>query len=959
MRKSPFAVFILLFCLIFSLQAQTILDRTTQINVNQTTPINLSQPIPVDPDVRVGKLPNGLTYYIRKNAKPEHKVELRLAVNVGSNLERDDQRGLAHFMEHMAFNGTTNFPKNELVAYLQSIGVGFGADLNAHTSFDETVYILPIPTDRKELIDKGLLVLRDWATGATLDQSEIDKERGVVLEERRLGRGAGQRMQDKFFPKLLEGSQYAVRMPIGTEEVLKNFNRQALLDFYETWYRPDLMAIVAVGDLDVDEMERKIKSQFSGIKDKRKAVKRPSFPVPDTKGTLVAIETDPETPSTSVQLIYKKPEAKIRTGADLRAQLIRRFYVSMLSQRINEFGQSPDSPFLSAGANFSKLLGDKDAFVLAGSTSPQNVKATIQILLDENRRVRQFGFTKGELDRLKAGYLSNLENSYNERNKIYSGSFADSYVDMFLTGEPSWSSEFNYRFGKQAVPTITLEEVNAFAKNTTSDDNRAVVITGPTRDDAKYPARAEVLALLKESETAKLAPYTENVGSEPLVKDLPEGAKVVGERTDDKFGITYWTLSNGVKIVLKPTDFRADTISMNGFSPGGMSLVDTEKARSGLYFNSVVDQSGVGKYSRIQLSKMLAGKQVSASIGVDELFETVDGYSNTKDFETMLQLAYAKFTDTRLDKSIYDSVIGKQKTAISALTASPQVYFGEQVFKILAQNQPRAFNPYDLTNFDKARFEDIQTIYKDRFADASGFTFVFVGNFEPEKIKPQIVKYLGNLPTSSREETWKDWSLTFPAGPLDKTFKKGVDDTSVVQIFYAGDAVYDKDENRNLTLLGELLTIKLLEVLREEKSGIYGVSALGNISKIPSGKFSFTVQFACAPKNVESLVAATQAEIAKIQKGEIEENELSKVKEKRLVGIEENYKTNGFWVGAISNNLMQGDDILTVEEGRARINAVTKTDLQKAARKYLTPERRLQFVLLPENAAAEQKSKGN
>ncbi len=947
MRKSPVSIFILLFCLVFSLHAQTAVPSQP----NQSAPINLSQPIPYDPDVRIGKLPNGLTYYIRRNAKPEKKVELRLAVKAGSILEREDQRGLAHFVEHMAFNGTTNFAKNELVSYLQSIGVRFGGDLNAYTSFDETVYILPIPTEKKELVDKGLLVLSDWASGITFDQAEIDKERGIVLEERRMGRGANQRMQDKFFPKLLEGSQYAVRMPIGTEDVLKNFNRQTILDFYETWYRPDLMAIVAVGDLNPDEMEAKIKAQFSGIKDKRKNVERTEFPVADTKGTLVAVETDPETPSTSVQLIYKKPEAKIRTGADLRAQLIRRFYVSLLSQRINEIGQSPNSPFISAGANFSKLLGDKDAFVMAGSTSPQNVKATIQTLLDENRRVQQFGFTKGELDRLKEGYLSSLENSYNERNKTYSGSFAQSYIDAFLTGEPAWSSEFDYQFGKQVAPTITLEEINRFAKNTTSGDNRAVIITGPTRDDAKYPARDEVLALLKTSETTKLTAYTETVGSEPLVKDLPAAAKVTAERTDNKFGITYWTLSNGVKVVLKPTDFQADAISLQGFSPGGMSLVDTEKARSGMYFDSVVGESGVGGYSSIQLNKMLAGKTASASIGVGELFESVGGYSNTKDFETMLQLVYAKFTNTRLDKSVFDSVIGKQKTSVAALQASPQAYFGEQVFKILAQNQPRAFNPYDLTNYDKAKFEDIQQIYKNRFADASGFTFVFVGNFEPEKIKPLVAKYLGNLPSSNRGETWKDWSFGTPKGPLDKTFKKGVDDKAVVQIIYTGDAVYDKDENRNLALLGELLTIKLLEVLREEKSGVYGVGASGSLTKIPSGKFGFSVQFGSAPQNVESLVQATNAEIVKIQNGQIEENELNKVKQSRLVRIDEQVKTNGYWMSVISTNLQQGNDILTLEEARARISRVTKEDLQRAAQKYLKPENRLQFVLVPETAA--------
>lgn len=936
MRKLALFNVLLLFCFTLIAPAQ----------------INLTQPIPVDPNVRIGRLPNGLTYYIRKNQKPERKVELRLAVNAGSILEREDQRGLAHFVEHMAFNGTKDFPKNELVAYLQSIGIGFGSDLNAHTSFDETVYILPISTEKKELIDKGLLVLRDWAGDVTFDQAEIDKERGVVLEELRLGQGAGQRMNDRYFPKLFEGSQYAVRMPIGKKEILENFNRQAILDFYETWYRPDLMAIVAVGDLNVDEMEAKIKRQFSDSKAKRKAAKRPDFSVPDTEGTLVEIETDKETPGTSVQILYKKPALKIRTQGDLRRQLVRTFYSALLNTRLAEIRQSPAAPFIYAGAGFSTLFREKDAFTMSGSTDSQNVKATIQTLLGENRRVQQFGFTQAELDRLKESYLTSLESKYKERNKVESAGFAESYVEFFLTGEPSWSIEFDYQFGKTVVPTITLAEINHIAKETTSAENRAVIITGPERADAKYPARAEILALLKDAETAKLTPYTENVTNEPLVKDLPATAKVTDEKRDEKFGITYWTLSNGVRVVLKPTDFQADQISMSGFSSGGMSLVDTEKARSGLLFNSVVGSSGVKNLSSIELSKMLAGKRAGASIGVDELYETVSGGATPKDLETMLQLAFLKFTRVNFDKAVFDSVVNKQRVSLSGITASPQAYFGEQVFKITTQNHPRAFNPFDLTNLDKAKFEDIQAIYRDRFADASGFTFVFVGNFEPDAIKPLIAKYLGNLPSANRRETWKDWNVVPPAGPLEKTFKKGVDDKSIVQMIYTGEAVYDKDENRSLTFLGELLTIKLIEVLREEKSGVYGVGATGSLRKIPSGRYVFAVQFACAPNNVDALVTATQAEIAKIQNGQIEDNELNKVKERRLLGIDESYKTNGFWMSVISANLQQGNEILTPEEAKARIAAVTKADLQQAARKYLKPEQRLQFVLMPEIAAS-------
>jgi zinc protease len=934
MRRLPVAIFILLFCLVFTAQAQS----------------GLNQPIPVDPNVRIGKLPNGLTYYIRKNNRPEKKVELRLVVNAGSILERDDQRGLAHFVEHMAFNGTQNFKKNELISYLQSIGVSFGSDLNAYTSFDETVYILPVPTEKKELVDKGLLVLSDWASGIAFDPEEVDKERGIVLEERRIGRGADQRIRDKYFPKLLEGSQYAVRMPIGTKEVLENFKHQALIDFYETWYRPDLMAVVAVGDLDVAEMEAKIKQQFAVLIAKRKTTERPIFPIADTKGTLVEIETDPEAAFTSVQMLYKKKAAKIKTQADLRAQLVRGFYNSLLNARLNEIRQSPNSPFLNASAGFSSLFREKDAFAISGSTNPQGIKATIAALLNENRRVQLYGFTLPELNRLKQGYLTSLENRYNERDKNYSAGYASQYAANFLTGSPVTSAEFDYGFGKQIAPTITLEEINALAKNTTTADNRAIIISGAAKTDAKYPTREEILRLLEEAETAKLTPYTETLTNEPLVKDLPSNAQVTDEKKDDKFGITYWTLSNGVKIVLKPTDFQADQISMYGFSPGGMSLVETEKARSGMYFGQVVGESGVKNLSRIDLNKMLAGKRASASIGIDELYETVSGSSTPKDFETMLQLTYLKFTQVNFDRAVFDSIIGKQKMSLPTLTANPQAYFGEQVFKIISQNHPRAFNPYDLQNPERARFEDIQAIYKNRFADASDFTFIFVGNFEPETIKSQIVKYLGNLPSINRRETWKDWKVDPPKGPLEKVIKKGVDDKSVVQILYTGDAEYSRDEARNLSALGELLTIKLIEVLREEKSGVYGVGASGRLTKLPSGKYSFTISFASGPQNVDSLIAAVTAEIAKVQSGQINEKDISKVKEARLVGIEDSFKNNGYWMSTVSSRLRQGTEILTLEESKARINAINKNDLQKTAQKYLKPENRLQFVLMPETS---------
>ena len=947
MLKSSFAIFILLFCLVFSLQAQT--------NPSQppTAQINLNSPIPQDPNVRIGKLPNGLTYYIRCNEMPEKKVELRLVVNAGSILEREDQLGLAHFVEHMAFNGTQNFPHNELVSYLQSIGVGFGADLNANTSFDQTIYILPIPTERKELIDKGLLVLHDWASGITFDQTEIDKERGVILEERRLGLGAPQRMRDKFYPVLFKGSQYALRMPIGTKENLETFKRQSIVDFYETWYRPDLMAIVAVGDLNPDEMEAKIKAQFSGIKAKRGEVKRPDFLVPDTKGTSVVVATDKESMGTDVQLFYKKPALEVETQADLRRRLIKQFYTGMLNARLDEIRQMPGAPFFNARTGYGAIFRNKAVFSLGGSTSPQNITKTIEAMLNENRRVQQFGFTEAELDRYKQQYLTIIENRYRERNKTASAVYTGAYVQNFLQREPVTTAEFNYQFGKQVAPTITLADLDVAAKDTTTDENSTIIVTGTESAAAKFPSEAEILAAVKESATAKLEPYKETLINEPLVKDLPGNAKIVDEKRDEKFGITYWTLSNGVRVALKATDFRADGVSMFGFSPGGMSLVDQSKAESGIYFKALLSLTGVKNLSPVQLDKMLAGKQLTVAIGVDELYENVSAASaSTKDFETMMQLVYLKLTDANLDPAVFKSLMEKQKQRLPEILANPNFYFYQQISKTMANNSQRYFDLFDTTNLDRIKLEDIRAIYKERFGNASGFTFVFVGNFEPEKIKPLVVKYLGNLPTANRKETWKDWNIKPPAGPLEKVFRRGVDDKSTVKIDYVGDTPYDPDENLRLSFLASVLQIKLTEDLREAKSEVYGIGIQSETSKFPTGRYDFSIQFGCAPKNVDDLVKEVTANIAEIQNGDIDEKDISKVKEKWLLGLDSSYKDNSFWMNAIIDNLKQGDKIETLEEAKALVSAISKTDLQKAAQKFLKPENRLQFVLMPETTVA-------
>lgn len=910
--------------------------------------VNLNEPLSADGNVRIGKLPNGLTYYIRKNAKPEKKVELRLAINAGSILERDDQQGLAHFLEHMAFNGTKNFPKNELISYMQSIGISFGADLNAYTSFDETVYILPIPTNKPELLDKGFQILEDWASAITLDKAEIDKERGVVLEEMRLGRGADQRMSDRFYPLLFYGSQYAKRMPIGQKQILENFDRQALIDFYEDWYRPDLMAVVAVGDLDVDATEAKIKQHFADIKPKRAAKPRPTFEIPDHKESFTAIETDKEAAITAVRMFYKKPADKIKTKADWRRETVKNFFGTMLTARLSEISQSPDPPFTIVFTYFGDLLRNKGSFNMTAATTPEKVKRTLDTLLLENRRVKEFGFTEAELKRQKENYLKALENRYNERTKTASGRWAMEYVGSFLSEKVAPGIEFEYEFAKQIIPTITLAEVNALAKETTSEENRVAVIIGLDKPGIKYPTKEEIAASIKEAETAKLEPYKENVTTEPLVGDLPATAKIVAERKDEKFGITYWTLSNGVKVALKPTDFKADEIVMNAFSPGGLSLVTNEKVLSGSFAGTLVGESGVKKLSRIELSKMLAGTRFGVTVGIGEMFENVAGNSTPQDFEKMMQLVYLRFKDVNFQKSSFDSVIAQHKMFITPQTANPQMYFSNEINKFTNQKNPRYFTYFELSSFDKINYEDTKAIYAERFADASDFTFIFVGAFENEKIKPQILKYLGNLPALNRKETGKDLGYRPLTGKIEKIVRKGVDEKSFAAIGFWGETKFSRDENDSLGALGELLTIKLVEILREEKSGVYGVGAYGGMSKMPYENYSFSIVFPCGPENVDALIKAALDEVVKIQNGQIDEKDMAKIKEAWLIRIRESYKQNKYWSSLIYGNLTNGIGMLDQAEAEAKINAISKADIQKAAQKYLKIEERQQFVLMPE-----------
>ena len=912
---------------------------------------NLEKPIPVDPKVRVGKLDNGITYYIRENAKPENRAELRLVVDAGSILEDDDQQGLAHFMEHMAFNGTKNFKKNELIDYLQSVGVKFGAHLNAYTSFDETVYMLRVPTDSAEVMNTGFQILEDWAHQVTLDEEQIDTERGVVIEEWRRGLGASERMRQEWFPVAYEDSRYAERLPIGKKDVLDNFSYETLEKFYEDWYRPDLMAVIVVGDIDPDEMESKIKEQFSKVPEAEEKRERKEYSVPILNKNTVTVASDPENSFTQIRIMYKKERKPFKTLADYRRKLVYRAFTGMLTNRFSELRESANPPFMFSSASYSKSLGNIDQYSFFAMVGAEGVERGLRTMMEEQQRVKQHGFIKSELERYKKEVLRRYEKAYKERDKAESRRYAREYVSLFLDDSPSPGIAFEYDFIKKQLPTITLEEVNGLIDELVRDENRSVIVTAAEKEGVELPTEEELESLIQSvKKQAEIEPYTEDEIAEELMAEKPEPGKIVEEKKHEEISATRLTLSNGVEVVLKPTDFKNDEILFSGRSPGGHSLYDNETYKSASYASRIIGESGLGEFSSSDLRKYMADKNAQVSPYISSLSEGFRGNCSPEDLETMLQMANMYFTDIRADKDAFKSMKAKNTMMFQNLMANPGFYFSDQVSKLLTQNHPRGGGfptPEDMEAID---FDTAMEVYRERFADAGDFTFYLVGNFEVEEIKPMLEQYLGSLPSKNREETWKDLGIRPPEGMVEKSIRKGTEPKSTVRLIFTGETKYDPEKAYHLSSLGELLSIKLIEQLREEKSGVYSIGARGSMSKYPYGKYKFTISFPCNPENVESLIEAALAEIGKVQKNGPKEKDLKKVKEGQRRDHELDVKKNRFWLRYLRSTDYYGRDPERITEFEEKLEGLSAKDLKKAAKKYLDTDAYIKAVLLPEES---------
>lgn len=907
---------------------------------------NLDNKIPVDSKITTGTLENGLTYYIRKNKMPENRAELRLVVKAGSILEDKDQLGLAHFLEHMAFNGTENFAKNDLISYLQSIGVKFGADLNAYTSFDETVYILPIPTDDSKILNQSFQILEDWAHRLTFDPAQIDSERGIVIEEWRTGRGANQRMRDQTLPILLKDSRYADRLPIGNLESLENFSHESLKRFYKDWYRPDLMAVIVVGDIDIGEIEEKIKTHFSTLQNPEKPRPRADYNVPDHEETLVTIASDEEATFSTISLYIKNDQEKESTLRDYYKSLLHVFYASMLSQRLQEIAQQPSPPFIYAGASYGGFIGKKDAFTAMANVKEGEFLKGLESLLTEIERVKRYGFTAPELERFKKDFLSYYEQAYNERDKSQSRNYADEYIRNFLNDEPIPGIEFEYEFAKKYLGQISLEEINTLSAKYFRPDNRVVVVNGPS--SASLPTREEILQILNEASVQHVSPYIDSVTGAKLLSEVPSAGTIVSEKQISEVEVTELVLSNGAKVVLKPTDFKNDEINMTAWSQGGSSLYPDEDYQSASNADAIVNECGVGNYSPTDLQKILAGKTANVRPFIATLSEGMNGNCSPKDMETMFQLLYLYFTAPNKNRDLFQSYIDKNKALYKNLLANPTYYFYNESAKVMSQNHPRGGQFPTEHDWDKIDFDRSFEIFKERFGNAGDFTFAFVGNFKIDSIKPLINQYIASLPGKDAEETWKDLGIRPPSGVVKKDILKGYDPKSNVSIRFHGKYTYDRMENHLVRSLSDAMNILLIEKIREEASGVYGISASANTSKNPYENYTISINFPCSPENSDTLSAAVFDVLKKIQREGIDEAVTQKVIEAQKREMEVKIKQNGYWMGALKYSYEYGYDPADIINYEDRINGVTKEKLQQVAKKYINFNNYIYLRLLPE-----------
>lgn len=912
------------------------------------TPAGLDQKVPLNPKVRYGELSNGMRYYILKNKEPENRMELRLALNAGSMQENEAQQGLAHFCEHMCFNGTKNFKKAELVNYLESVGVKFGAHLNAYTSFDETVYMLQLPTDNEENVDKGFQILEDWAHNVSFEDEEIDKERGVVIEEWRLGQGADERMRQEWFPVAFNNSRYAERLPIGKVDILENFEYQTLIDFYKDWYRPNLMAVVAVGDFDVDEIEKKIKKHFSEIENPKDEKPREVYTVPTKNELDVMVLTDKEARSAMLRLQFLQDRDYDQTTVKgYRETLKNNMYNQMLGNRLSELTQSGTPPFSYAFSFYGSQIRTKDAYSSIAYMNGGQVGTALESLIKENRRVMLHGFTEGEYERAKNEYISFLETQYKEKDKTESRRLVMEYVYHFLEGAPAPGISYEFQKAPELLSGIPLQEINALPIKWMKDKEPLIILSAPEQIKDQLPSADEIKRIYKELSNAPVAPYVDNTNNDPLISSLPKAGKVTATNAQGPYKSVVMTLSNGAKVVYKKTDFKNDEINFRAVSWGGFYQYDDADVWSARNITGPITAAGVGNFSAVELQKKLSGKLASVSPYVSSTQEGFFGGASPKDLETMMQLLHLYFVNPRKDIAALNSYISRRNTFMQNSANDPNSVFNSEMNKVHTQNHPwmRTMKSEDLQKID---LEKSYKFFSDRFADPGNFTFIFVGNVDEKKLKEYAEKYIGSLPSKKRNESFVDKNISYPEGVVKKRVYKGVEPKSSVNITFHGEWDPKKMDKMTIAAVEKALSIRLRNALREDKGGTYGVGCRIRTQRVPKQEYMISISYGCAPENVDDLLTTTYDVIKTFTKEGPTEEEMGKFRETELGDHELNMRSNRFWMTQLYNYYMGSGVEANMETYPTKIGEVSAKKAKKFSKKMFDMDNYIEMVLMPE-----------
>ena len=910
--------------------------------------------LPMDPDVRYGKLDNGLTYYIRHNEQPKQRCEFHIAQAVGAILEEDHQNGLAHFLEHMAFNGTQHFPGKGIINYFESVGVNFGGNINAYTSIDETVYRLSdVPTYREGIVDSALLVMHDWSCGLLLLPEEIDAERGVILEEWRTGRTASRRIWSQMQAKMYPGTQYAKRDVIGDTAVINNFDYQALRDYYKKWYGPDNQAIIVVGDIDVDAIEAKIKALWADVPRRVNYGERPIYTVNHNDKPLLAIVTDPEAQGSRITLEYKfdqLPEALQGTAQEYMLDLVRGLACSMLDNRFTELALDPQASFTGAGCYYGEAAKKMDAFYAISIPKEGRETEAFQDLLYQLEKMHRFGFTQSELDRVKAEKLNAMEKYYNERNTRKNIALARECIRHFEDGESMPGAQWEYEMTQAFLPLVSLETVNELARALVHA-NPTIAISAPEKEGVNIPSDETILASLAGmGELAIDAPVEEAFDSE-LVKKAPRKGKIKSFRYNEEIEATEWMLSNGIKVIFHPTEFKADEILMQAFSKGGYSQVKTEDLPSAQVATYVIDYSGIGRFSYTQLEKALTGKTVSVGPEISENTERINGSSAVKDLETMLQLTYLYFTAPRRDEQAYETLMGLLRNQLINRDKNPKTAFSDSV-QVMSNNHSDRAPLYNMELLDKVNLDKALEVYKARFANPADFTFVFVGNINPQdpKVQELICLWLGGLKTKKNcHESVIDHHVTVALGQQKNYFTRQMETTTASnRIQYTSyDMPYTMANDLNMEIIGRILSTRYLESIREREGGSYGVGTYGFMTILPTTRAGLIMQFDTDPKKQERLMEIIHEEVNTIiEKGPLA-SDLQKEKESMLKDYQEDLEKNTYWRQSLYMYYMYGQN--NIRDYKAAVEGITAETVQATLKELVKAGNVFEVVMFPEN----------